>query len=161
MGPFPSSWPSLVALSPCSLPSSGRPEQRGIWGVDMVKPGPLGFAGPVMRSRENTWGDSTQSWAPLSKWHPHGDPRPQGINLWWERKRSNGHTPRCPQALGRYHGAGGSWVPAGAHQRVTLHWEGAALCGLLPYRLPNFLGNDESLINCVKMISNCFQFYCC
>lgn len=110
VGPFHSLWPSLAALSQCSSPSSGRPEHRGIWGVDMVKLGPLGFAGPVMRSCENTWGDSAQSWAPLSKWHPHGDPRPQGINLWWERKRSNGHIPRCPQALGRYHGVGDSWV---------------------------------------------------
>lgn len=93
------------------------------------------------------------------QWHPHSDPKHQGLNLWWERKWSNGHTPGCPLA-----GAGvvvGSLVWAGAHPRAMLLWEGAAPCGLLPCRLPNFSGNDENLINSVKIISNCVQFYFC
>lgn len=60
------------------------------------------------------------------------------------------------------HGVGGQLgAGAGVCQRVTLCWEGAAPCGLLPCRSPCFSGNDENLINCVKMISNCFQFYFC
>lgn len=165
---FLSSWPCLAALSsaPCRA--------LGTCAGGRGRAGTPGGCRAEMCSGEDTWGGSAQSGLPsLSGTHMVAPETKAAVTS--GRAVTGSHADALRKAPW---GVGGSWVQGGwspsetrgggqlgagaeTRQRVTLRWEGAAPCGLLPSRSPCFSGNDENLINCVKTISNCFQFYFC